>query len=248
MKAACLTTLALAILAGCGSGGGGGGTTVAPAAPPRAERALGPAQTSEPLPPATNIPTTTIQTSFGGDFSPTDPITSFANGSAPGEFNYQTYGTWTRAPSDFAQLMSRSTGQATPTAALPTTGTATFTGTARGVYTFAGNATRQATTADMSATVNFGAREVGFSTSNTVLGPGGGGEGARPELNMTGTLRYSAGVNNFSGAVTAPGAGLSGSANGRFYGPAAQEIGGVYSLGSPDGISGMTGGFGGKRQ
>lgn len=242
MKAACLTTLALAVLAGCGSGGGGGGTTVAPAAPPRAERTLEPAQTSAP------IPTTTIQASFGGDFSPTDSITTFANGSAPGEFDYQTYGTWTRAPSDFAQLMSRSTGQATPTAALPTTGTATFTGTARGVYTIAGNATRQPTTADMNAAVNFGARQIAFSTANTVIGPGGAGEGARPELDITGTLTYAPGVNSFTGTVTAPGAGLSGNANGRFYGPAAQEIGGVYSLGSPDGISGMTGGFGGKKR
>lgn len=240
MKAACLTTLALAILAGCGGGGGGGGggTVVPTTLPPRAA-APG---ASDP------IPTTTIQTSFGGNFSPTDPITTFANGSAPGEFDYQTYGTWTRAPSDFAQLMSRSTGQATPATALPNTGTANFTGSAVGVYTVAGNATRQGTTADMNAAVNFGSRQIGFSTANTVVGPGGAGEGARPELNMSGTLTYAPGVNSFTGTVTAPGAGLSGTANGRFYGPAAQEIGGVYSLGSPSGISGMTGGFGGKRQ
>ena len=239
MKAACLTTLALAILAGCGGGGGGGGSAVAPAAPPRAANTLEPTQTAEP------IATTTIQASFGGSFTPAPA--DFMVGSSLGEFDYQTFGTWARAPSDFAQLVSRSSGQATPNAALPTTGTATFTGTARGVYTVAGNATRQATTADMRAAVNFGAREVAFSTSNTIVGPGVG-EGPRPELNLNGTLRYSAGVNNFSGALTTQGSDMTGNAQGRFYGPAAQEIGGVYSLGNPSGTHGMTGGFGGKKQ
>ena len=45
---------------------------------------------------------------------------------------------------------------------------------------------------------------------------------------MNGTLNHAAGSNQFTGTVTATG--LSGSATGNFYGPAAQEIGGIYNL------------------
>jgi C-lobe and N-lobe beta barrels of Tf-binding protein B len=67
-------------------------------------------------------------------------------------------------------------------------------------------------------------------------------------------LTYAAGSSQFTGPVTAPGVptggGLAGIANGSFYGPTAQEIGGVFSLnntvtsGSREAI---VGGFGGKR-
>ena len=70
-------------------------------------------------------------------------------------------------------------------------------------------------------------------------------------LNLNGTLAYAQGSNQFTGNVTAPGVALHGSATGRFYGPAAQELGGTYRL-TPDDPFGnpratMMGGFGGKR-
>jgi hypothetical protein len=58
-------------------------------------------------------------------------------------------------------------------------------------------------------------------------------------------LGYGHGSSQFSGSITS-GNGLAGSATGRFYGPKAEEIGGVYGLQSSNG-SRMVGGFGGKR-
>jgi hypothetical protein len=67
-----------------------------------------------------------------------------------------------------------------------------------------------------------------------------------PALDLTGTLTYAPGSSQFIGPVTS-GNGLSGNANGRFYGPAAQEIGGVYSLTGIDPLMRMLGAFGGRR-
>jgi hypothetical protein len=63
-------------------------------------------------------------------------------------------------------------------------------------------------------------------------------------LNLTGVWNYNLGTSQFSGDVASVN-GMLGSASGRFYGPNAEEIGGIYSLTG----SGATlfGGFGGKR-
>ena len=65
-------------------------------------------------------------------------------------------------------------------------------------------------------------------------------------MNLTGTLTYSAGSNQFTGAVANSGSTLSGTATGRFYGPAAQEIGGTFGL-TGAGLSAYGGGFGAHR-
>jgi hypothetical protein len=64
-------------------------------------------------------------------------------------------------------------------------------------------------------------------------------------LNMTGTLNYSPGSNQFSGAVSTAG-GMTGTAQGRFFGPAAEEIGGTFSVTGP-GVQSYGGAFGGAR-
>jgi hypothetical protein len=64
-------------------------------------------------------------------------------------------------------------------------------------------------------------------------------------LRMTGTLNYASGSNQFSGAISTDG-GMTGSATGRFYGPAAQEIGGTFSATGP-GVQSYGGAFGGAR-
>jgi hypothetical protein len=67
-------------------------------------------------------------------------------------------------------------------------------------------------------------------------------------LNLTGPFTYGPGSNAFAGPVSAGSvSGLNpGTASGRFYGPGAEEIGGVCSL-HGSGVSRMVGGFGGKR-
>lgn len=187
-----------------------------------------------------------------------------ANGSAVGLFaepcpanscvwNYQSYGVWINGIDPNTGLGNGtagaiSVGSATPVTGIPATGTATFVGTAGGLYV-APSGAASFTLADMSAAVNFGTRAVGFSTTTTNTTSDFTSFTARNDLNMTGTLTYAAGTNAFSGTVTAAGAGsgLSGNAIGKFYGPTATEIGGTYAIKAGSGLESSIGGFGGKR-
>lgn len=167
-------------------------------------------------------------------------------------WNYQSFGVWqtgTATGGTFSGTFGAiSFGAPTPVGGLPSSGTLDYTGLTAGVYV---NATGQlfGTSANMSATVDFGpARSVTFSTTGTVLSTASGAQTNRPELDMMGTLSFN-GSPQFTGTVNTdpsfPSFNLSGTATGRFYGPAAQEIGGVYEL-TGAGQS-MGGGFGGKR-
>jgi hypothetical protein len=163
-------------------------------------------------------------------------------------WNYQSFGIWAMESGPDIKLGAVSAGGLTQGNSLPTTGTATFNGLAAGFYIDAGG-TLWGTAATMRADVNFGSRSILFSTSSTVRGndPQDPKVGNRDDgLNLSGTLSYAQGVNNFSGSLKTQNDQLSGQGTGRFYGPAAEEIGGVYSL-SGSGVSRMVGGFGGKR-
>jgi len=169
----------------------------------------------------------------------------------PGFFgwNYQSFGVWMKdvSPNSF-EAGAISAGAATPGSAVPTLSSATFTGHAGGFY-FDGAGGRFATDAQMSAVTNFQSRNIDFSTTGTLLTPLGGTAPSTLDpstLNLSGNLNYAAGTSQFSGNVNTPNSTLKGSASGQFYGPNAQEIGGIYGLTSPDGQR-MLGGFGGKR-
>ena len=100
----------------------------------------------------------------------------------------------------------------------------------------------------MIANVDFQNRAIGFTTIDTTLvNSTTGAASSKQELDLSGSLSWAAGVNNFSGQVQTRDANLNGSASGRFYGPTAQEIGGTYQLGGA-GVSRMVGGFGGKQR
>jgi transferrin binding protein len=162
-------------------------------------------------------------------------------------WNYQSLGVWTMDVTPTTWVAgAASFGAATSGNALPTTGTAVFNGLTAGFYLDSGG-TPFGTVGAMRADVDFSGRSIQFSTSGTsringitsVRTPDTG-------LNLSGTLSYAPGVNSFSGAVQTANGQLTGQGSGRFYGPTAQEIGGVYSL-SGAGVSRMIGGFGGKR-
>lgn len=162
--------------------------------------------------------------------------------------NYQTFGVWARsgAASGPFTVGVISIGNPTPAGALPTTGTATYNGAAMGFYVPAGGELHMMA-AGMSATANFDTRSIAFSTNGTeLISSISGLETAAPGLNLSGTLTYAAGTNRFDGAITTANAQLSGNASGRFYGPTAQEIGGVYHL-QGGGLESMMGSFGGIR-
>jgi C-lobe and N-lobe beta barrels of Tf-binding protein B len=170
-------------------------------------------------------------------------------------WNYQSFGIWMDqvGPTTF-QAGAMSAGAVTPGSAVPTTSTATFRGHASGFF-FDGAGGRFSTDSEMTAITDFGSRSIDFSTNLTgatdMNAPWDGVTPkpviARPDLNLAGTLNYAAGVNRFSGDVKTQGLDLTGKADGRFYGPSAQEIGGTYGLASPTTGARMLGGFGGKR-
>jgi hypothetical protein len=171
-------------------------------------------------------------------------------------WDYQSFGVWLKdiTPTSF-QLGAMSAGAMTPASALPTSllTDVTFSGHAGGFFI---NQLGQlfATDAPMTAVVNFSAQRINFRTDATLVT-----DPTNPlatpvfdnGLNLTGTWNYPAGTSQFSGTVTTQNGLLAGNASGRFYGPAAEEIGGVYGLSSTpletSGKSRMIGGFGGRR-
>lgn len=173
--------------------------------------------------------------------------------------NYQTFGVWGERfyhpflpwNIDFSvpawKIGAFSAGTPTTGDALPATGSAIFNGLAAGFYFDPTSKYPYATTAKLSANVNFGARNIAFSTSDTRrLNYQMGVQASDQGLNLAGTLSYKSGVNAFSGSVQTQNGLLNGQAAGLFYGPRAEEIGGVYSL-QGNGVARMVGGFGGKR-
>lgn len=161
-------------------------------------------------------------------------------------WNYQTFGYWMTNTIPL-QVGALSAGAVTAGNNVPTIGSATFRGHAGGLY-FDANGTRFTTDAEMTAIADFSARSIQFSTVGTELqNTATGAKSTNSGLDLRGTLGYAAGSSLIAGPVNTADTTLSGTANGRFYGPNAQEIGGVYGLNAVGGSARMVGGFGGKR-
>ncbi|HJY77293.1 MAG TPA: transferrin-binding protein-like solute binding protein [Burkholderiales bacterium] len=190
-----------------------------------------------------------ISCSGGGICQASSSTASAITGDALGSgWNYQTYGVWAvqSGPNNFV-LGGVSAGNATPGNAVPTTGTARFFGNASGYFIDTAGI-RSTTSAAMIANVDFQNRAIGFTTiDTTLLNPNQGPGTSRQELDLSGSLSWAAGVNNFSGQVQTRDRTLNGSASGKFYGPTAEEIGGTYQLGGA-GVSRLVGGFGGIKR
>lgn len=204
-----------------------------------------------------SIKTPQSSPSWSGAEISCSPICAFVNATSVGvgvnaldpgvAWNYQTYGFWAAdgAPEIGGVI---SIGAPTPVGGIPITGMATYNGSSSGIYIDAGGAT-WIHAADMLAVADFNgaARSVAFSTMNTVA-TNGVGPTSMPGLDLSGTLSIVPGANEIRGTVTTASTFLFGPATGRFYGPTAQEIGGVYAL--TDGTFSphtMIGGFGGKQ-
>ncbi len=138
---------------------------------------------------------------------------------------------------------------------MPTTGTAVaFTGAGAGIFIDKTGLTDGISLADtlyhtefmLSATVNFEARMVNMTASDTMIysckkitascsgADANTKESADLNFSVTG-LGYDAGVNGVAGDVEITGDhAMSGSINARFYGPDATELGGTFQMGTED--------------
>ena len=187
------------------------------------------------------------------------PGTVSGSAESPFQAMYMTFGGWRHCGMGCTTPLATGMyvyGNATQPGNIPTFGTATYNGFALGTAndqdyeTFAGAGDSEwHSQANMTAVVDFSKRTLAFSTSGTVTPVTNVNTQvttvvATPQLNMSGTLTYAEGSNLFSGTVSDAG-GRSGTAMGRFYGPAVQEIGGVYAVGTND--NGHVGYFAGKK-
>jgi hypothetical protein len=161
-------------------------------------------------------------------------------------WDYQSFGIWLTesivGTAGSGSLGASSVGKTTNGDLIPTSGSATFSGKVVAHYV---NSAGAADLGFSSVTLNtdFGQRSVSFSSPDLVLGSGSTASGTA----MTGVLTYGSQQNALSGTLST--ARLSGSAQGQFYGPSAQEIGGVFILTPTSGTGSerIIGGFGGKR-
>ena len=160
-------------------------------------------------------------------------------------FDYQTYGTWGPYGNANGSSFALSDGTASAASVIPATGSLTYTGGSTGYYVDP-NKFSYITNANMVFISTFDNRTLNFSTTNTVIQGGPNGNlNSNPALQLTGVLTYVAGTNNFTGTVTTT-SGMTGTMNGKFYGPGLNEVGGTYAVYAA-GIGTMVGSFGGKR-
>ncbi len=126
------------------------------------------------------------------------------------------------------------------TETIPIDGTAIFNGAGHGFYYY-GRTNKKQILFDVTANVNFSARNVKLNTHNVQK------QGIPiPELSFDSTLRYDAGRNHLTGDVAADG--MQGKIEARFYGTgdnAAQELGGIFAMENDDKL--YHGAFGAKR-
>lgn len=150
-----------------------------------------------------------------------------------------------------AELVYLTVGLQTPRASMPTTGTARFEGETRGLVSTAAN-NLYGTTSDIEMTANFATGALNGSTSNFrnhSLTGNNASLGNDPSFTFTGSI--TSGTANFSGtafakfdAPIAPGSGgpgLSGTVQGTFFGPNAEEVGLAYDLSMSSSSAWMSG-------
>lgn len=161
-------------------------------------------------------------------------------------WNYQTFGVWGKQTGvNSGTDGAMSVGAPTPGSSIPTIGSATFTGSAGGEYVSASGES-YLTVADLTVNANFATRALNLTTMNTQITQDLSTFTAYSGLNLSGNLSYAAGTNRFEGSVSSSN-GLTGNSTGQFYGPNAQELGGVFFLEAASGIETYGGAYGAIR-
>ncbi len=142
------------------------------------------------------------------------------------EYDYLSWGSWSvdAGTSPEKSVFAHSpwiAGRLTPGNQIPVTGTAMYNGSAWGQLKESAGFT--SVEGDASLTANYGARTLTGSFFNMKRADDS------PWLDIDVNANWGASNNRISGTTSASG-GLSGTANGAFFGPAAQEVGGNWTL------------------
>jgi hypothetical protein len=161
-------------------------------------------------------------------------------------WEYQSFGVWNSQAGPSGSIRASSFGAPTPASAVPTSGSATFSGKVAGIYISPQGQSAMAA-GNLSVNANFSTRSLAFSSSGSAITLDARTATAAPHLDLKGTLSYAPNTNSFSGTLANPGGTLSGSSQGKFYGPAAQELGGAFTVKSSTTVETFTGAYGAKR-
>ena len=164
-------------------------------------------------------------------------------------WNYQTFGIWeTGRGTGSGTAGGISVGTATAGSSIPTSSSATYSGVFGGAGIDAAG-TDFLTRGNVSVSADFSNRSLAFSTSGTnyvIPVTSTPTWTSLASLNMSGTLTYSAATNSFTGSVSDSFVRGSGTATGKFYGPNAEELGGVFNI-DGTGVKIHAGAFGAKK-
>ena len=185
-----------------------------------------------------------VRGDFAYELDPAATVTSVqvAPAAAALGHQYQSFGVWNERVDAFrGQITVWSQGQPTPAQGIPASGSATFEGRLSGAYVSA-NGVGGTAASDLKVSADFGARSLGFASSGTTVNGV-----AAPNLDLRGTLSYAPGQGRFAGSVANASGSLRGSTNGQFYGPRAEELGGVFAA-TGAGAERFVGAYGAKRQ
>lgn len=173
------------------------------------------------------------------DFDPVGVFYATADGrdfgvvvnEASAGFEYQTFGTWvTGYGTRSGTAGSGSYGLRTTSAQMPSGTTATYQGASLGQARLA-DGQPYITTSDVTVSTNFATATIS-STNTQAVNLNTAASRSASELDFSGRGAISG--SGFTAPVS--GSGVSGTANGQFYGPTASEVGGTFQTSGPGGV------------
>ena len=173
-------------------------------------------------------------------------------------WNYQSFGVWeTGRNASSGELGVFSMGAPAPAEAIPAVDGTSFIGKVVGSYV-SPEGQGHTVLADLQVDANF-TDQLGltFATTNTQIAADGVSFYTNPDpnldMNLSGTLVYDPTNNRFSGVLTTTQTAtsgtriLTGDSTGQFYGPNAEELGGVFFLKASSGVESYRGAYGAQQ-
>lgn len=195
-----------------------------------------------------SISSYTVSASTDPNITPSVSVAHISNFAPTDGLSYTEYGQWTvdettAAPAAlYAGVYGGGKPGVAPTAAMPTTGTATYSGSATGYVSQADSTASTGTLANFSGTATLTANFSSGAMTGSVTGINAYGIGGsnRTLVGTVNDIAFGGAItgNSFVANATAQGTagtafditGSKGTMSGAFYGPTAQEVAGTFSL------------------